>query len=325
MRRRTLALLPAAALAATVLAGTPAAAAGSGAGSGAGSQSLPAFVFVSDRDGDNEIYLRRADGRVRQLTRNRIDDFSPAWSPDGRLVAFVRGSSAGTALFVMRPDGAGVRRITTPVRTPDGVPSRDRAPAWSPDGRTLAFASDRRGGEGDVWRVDLDGGDLRPLTRTAPFIGDGNPTWSPDGRWIWFDSSRFGDFNRELMRMRPDGTAVQRMTRTPDDVDDGAPEFSPDGRRVAFISLRANGSQDLYTMRPDGTGVRPLGEPTAGLDEVFPRWTPDGRTVLHWRFGTETDPTERIWAIDADGTDRRLVRVGPGNNSSPDPYPVPAR
>ena len=316
MRSRTLTLLAAVGTAAaTAVTVAPAAA--------ADGYARPAFAFSSDRDGDSEIFVRYTDGRVRQLTRNTVSDFGAAWSPDGRKLAFSRQVGTGTALFVMNADGSGVRRLTTPIVRPEGPATYDVAPAWSPDGRRLAFASDRSGGAPDVWRIDADGTDLVRLTRTELFVAETNPTWSPDGRWIWFDTDRFGDFNRELMRMRPDGTQVQRMTRTPDNVDDGAPDFSPDGRRVAFSSTRANGSQDLYTMKPDGTGVRPLGAPTAGQDEVFPRWTAAGGTVLHWRFGTEADPRERILVIDADGTDRRVVPVGGGNNSSPDPYPVP--
>lgn len=317
MRSRSLSVLAAACAAVASVTVLPAAAQ-------AGGTARPSFVFTSDRDGDSEVYVRRTDGSVVRLTRNSVDDFGAVWSPDGRRLVFSRTVGGGTALFVMRADGSGVRRLTTPVVRPEGPASSDVTPAWSPDGRRIAFASDRAGGSPDIWLVDADGTDLVQLSR-GERISDFNPAWSPDGRWIWFDTDRYGDFNREIVRMRPGGTRVLRVTRTADDVDDGAPDFSPDGRRVVFASTRANGSQDLYTMRPDGSRVRPLGAPTAGQDEVFPAWTADGCTVLHWRFGTEADPTERIWAIDADGSDRRRIAVGRGNNSSPDPYPVARR
>ena len=313
MRSRTLSLLAALGAASAVVV-APAAS--------AGGYASPAFVFTSDRDGDSEIFVRYTDGSVRRLTRNGVADFGAAWSPDGRRLAFSRQVGEGTALFVMNADGSGARRLTSPVTTPEGLLSFDVSPAWSPDGRQLAFSSNRRGGGPDIWRIRLDGTGLVRVTGGAAYVGDTNPTWSPDARWLWFDTDRNGDFNRELYRVRPDGTSLQRMTRTPDNVDDAAADFSPDGSRIVFISTRANGSQDLYTLRPDGTGVRPLGTPTAGQDEVFPRWTANARAVLHWRFGTADDPRERIWLVDADGTDRRVVAVGPGNNSSPDPYPL---
>ena len=101
----------------------------------------------------------------------------------------------------MRSDGTGSRRITTPVTNPDGSPSYDATPTWSPDGRRIAFASNRAGGESDVWRVDTDGTHLTRLTKTPFYTGDGNPAWSPDGKWIWFDSDREGVFNREIYRI----------------------------------------------------------------------------------------------------------------------------
>jgi Tol biopolymer transport system component len=112
------------------------------------------------------------------------------------------------------------------------------------------------------------------------------------------------------------------MTRTRDNVDDGAPDLSPDGRLVAFTSQRATGTQDLFTMKADGTGVRRLGPAIAGRDEVFPRWTAGGGSLLYWRFTSFDDPTEAIFGIDADGTDRRRLTGRGSDNSSPDPYPV---
>lgn len=315
MRSRTLPLVAALGLGAVPVV-IPTAASASG-------PAAPSFVFESDRDGDRELFVRRTDGSTVQLTRNRVADSGAAWSPDGSRLAFSRQVGDGTALFVMDRDGSDVRRVTTPVTTPDGVRSSDVTPAWSPDGERLAFASDRAGGESDVWGVDVDGTHLTRLTRTPAFTGDGNPAWSPDGRWIWFDSDRVGVFNREVHRMRPDGSGVQRMTRTADGVDDGAPDVSPDGRQVVFTSTRADGSQDLFTMRSDGTGVRPLGTPAGGRDEVFPRWTAGGDRVLFWRFGSADDPVETIWVVDADGTDRRQLTAGRSDDAAPDPYPLP--
>src|SRR3712207_6711701 len=192
---RTLPLLAALGVAAIPSVAVPTAAAAAG-------PARPAFVFVSDRDGDSEIFVRRTSGADVQLTRNRISDFGPAWSPDGRRIAFSRQAGDVVALFVMNADGSGVRRLIAPVRGPEGAPSRDFLPGWSPDGRQIAFTSNRGGfGEPDIFRIDADGTDLTRLTRTPTFTGDFGPAWSPDGRWIWFDSDRVGVFNREIFRM----------------------------------------------------------------------------------------------------------------------------
>ena len=281
----------------------------------------PLFAFTSDRDGDPDVYVRLSNGTDVKLTHNRIGDYDAVWSPDGSQLVFVRAVDGGAALFVMDADGTGVRRLTTPVQTPDGLMSMDGAPAWSPDGKQIAFASNRAGGETEIFRVNTDGGSLIRLTRTADHISDHNPTWSPDGRWIWFDSDRPGYMNREIFRMRPDGSSVQRMTRTADGIDDGAPDISPDGRRVVFSSTRGNGDQDLWTMRSDGTGARRLSSGAEIRDEVFPQWTPSD-DVLYWQFGTP-DGSDTIRFIESDGTGDRALTSGRFNDWSPDPYPLP--
>ena len=282
---------------------------------------VPPLVFASDRDGDPDIYLRKAGGKVVKLTANRVADLDAVWSPDGRKLAFVRAVGNGTALFVMDADGTDVRRLTKPVRTPEGLISRDSSPAWSPDGKRLAFASDRAGGETEIYRIDADGTHLKRLTRTAAHVSDHNPTWSPNGRWVAFDSDRTSFFNREVYRMRPDGTGVQRLTRTADGIDDGAPDYSPDGRQIVFSSMRGNGDQDLYTMRADGKHQRRLGPGEDVLDEVFPQWSADGLQVVFWTFGGPEAGRDKVWAIDADGTGRRQVTTGKANDWSPDPHP----
>ncbi len=114
----------------------------------------------------------------------------------------------------MNAGGAGVRRLTR-------APAIDTAPAWSRDGRRIAFASGRDGGEPEIYVMNADGSAQTRLTRTPPFVADNTPTWSPDGRRIAFASNRAGAFNQEIYVMNADGSRVRRLTRSPDD--DGQP------------------------------------------------------------------------------------------------------
>jgi TolB protein len=311
-RTRTTTLIIAALVATPLAAGTAQAAAPPPA---------PPLVFTSDRDGDTEIYLRAGDGTIRQLTANTADDFGAVWSPDGRKLAFVSNRDGDPEIFVMNADGSGVRQLTTNRTPANGAPVMDQAPAWSPKGHQIAFASTRDGGEPEIYKMQADGSRQVRLTRTADHVSNHTPSWSPKGSYIVFASDRVSFDNYEVFRMRANGTGVTRLTRTPAGVDDNAPEYSPDGRRIAFSSTRNGGQQDLFTMAPDGSDVRRLGG-EATLDDVFPHWTADGKRVLFNTFaGPEGQPTEDVWVVGADGKNRSRVVADPSNDFAADPRP----
>lgn len=293
----------------------------------AASDPVPPFAFTSDRDGDPEIHLRAADGTVTQLTDNEVADFGAVWSPDGSRLAFVRGGAegGGDAIWVMDADGSDQRQLTDPRVGADGVPALDQAPAWSPDGRRIAFASTRDGAESEIYVMDADGSDQTRLTETPPHVTDHTPTFSPDGRYIAFTSSRVRDSNHEIFRMRTDGTDVRRLTRTKDMVDDNAPEYSPDGSRILFSSTRGGGAHDLYTMKANGGDVRRLGGEPGLVDDVFGRWTSDGGQVLYMTFGIEDPYRDSVWVVGADGSDRRRISDGTTSDSLPDPRQASGR
>jgi Tol biopolymer transport system component len=108
----------------------------------------------------------------------------------------------------------------------------DRSPAWSRDGRWIAFSS-TRGGQSDLWIVPAQGGEPRQITNDAAV--DLNPSWSPDGELIAFASDRSGNY--DLWVARVSSGALSQVTDHPaSDVD---PAWSPDGNRIAFASDRS--------------------------------------------------------------------------------------
>ena len=313
--RTTLAL----ALAATTVATSGIALAGP---AHAAAQPVPAFVFTSDADGDAEIYLRRTDGQIVQLTRNSVDDHGGSWSPDGRRLVFVSDRDGDAELYTMNADGSGVRQLTRNTRTRTGTPVHEQAPAWSPTGRHIAFVSNRDGGEYKIYRMDADGSRQVRLTSGPAYVTDHTPAWSPDGRHLVFTSDRAGYDNVELFRMRSNGKEVVRLTRTPAGVDDNAPQYSPDGRSIAFSSTRGGTNHDVWTIAANGSTPRKVGGHEK-LDDVFPRWSPDGRSLLFSTFaGPEGRPSQDVWAVDLDGSDRRQVLHGSGNEIEPVPQPL---
>ena len=268
-----------------------------------------------------EIYRVPLDGGPpTRLTRNRASDYFPVASPDGGRIAFVSDRGGDDDIWVMEADGSRPRVLTRDAPRGHAPAPLDTAPAWSPDGRRIAFASDRAGGDPQIYVMNADGTGLRRLTRTARTVFDTTPAWSPDGRRIVFASSRAGYFNLELFSMRADGTGVRRLTRTVGGHsvlgDDATPSYAPDGLRIAFASNRDQ-NNEIYVMAEDGSGQRRLTR-TARADDLLPRFSPDGTRIAFASAGRTG--ASRVIVMGADGSAPRAL--GPGAEPSWIPDPV---
>lgn len=168
-----------------------------------GGASSKYVVFVSDRDGNLEIYrLATDDESVTRLTyREKNTDMEPSLSPDGTRIAFQSNLDSNWEIFVMDIDGRNAKRLTF-------NPANDCLPAWSPDGTKIAFTSDRDGNN-EIYIMGVDGKNKRNLTNTPS--DDQHPTWSPDASMIAFQSDRGGTI--EIWRMNAaDGTGQKQLT-----------------------------------------------------------------------------------------------------------------
>ena len=225
------------------------------------------IAFESDRDLFSDIFLMNADGTVQtNVTNNRAFDRSPTFAPDGERIAFESGLSAGvdnptgdTEIFSVGTDGATLQQLTNNT-------ARDFFPDYGPDGRKIAFVSDRDFAPG-VYTMNADGSKQRKTSRGSGIVF-ASPSWSPDGARITFMSDQEG--GNDVYVIRANGSGQKRLTVNGVPTDSG-PVFSPDGTKIAFQTNR-DGNFEIYEMRADGSGPKNLTDDPAA--DLTPDWQP---------------------------------------------------
>lgn len=298
------------------------------------------FLAVPDKNSQEEpfsIHLVSIEtGEKRKLTEpsaGAVGDTYPAFSPDGKTLAFLRSSSrATTDLYLLSLEGGEPRRLTFDNTSILGL-------AWTSDGREIVLASRRGGSIYSLWRIPVTGGTpVRlptigqsvvspvisrrgnylvytqalddqniwrlewdaagrvgpPTSLISSTLGDNGPDYSPDGRKVVFASNRSGGFG--IWTCDRDGAnPLPLIDRGP--YLTGTPRWSPDGRWIAFDS-RSNdmGNADIYVISVEGGQPRRL---TSELSEdVAPSWSRDGKWIY---FGSTRSGSMQIWKVGAEG------------------------
>lgn len=262
-------------------------------------------AFVSERDGNPEIYVVSADGRnTRRLTENDVLDGGPTWSPAGDLIAFHSARDGNMEIYVMDPNGGNPKRLTD-------NPAADTEPAWSTDGSQIAFVSDRDGNP-EIYVMNADGSDPQRLTDDpAP---DTSPAWSPDGTQIAFSSQRGGS-SIELLLMKTDGSGVQQISNL-FGANGWYPAWAPDGRLLSFTSERSN-EADVYSMDYQGQDIKRLTKETSWLTSTD--WSPDGGWIAYM---AGYDGDANLFVMDTTGTDLFRLTDNPADDTDPDWRPA---
>lgn len=255
------------------------------------------IAFISDRDGNRELYIMDYDGANQiRLTYTKGMEMLPAWSPDGEKIAYVSYRRGFPEIYI-RYIYEGRDELVASGGT-------NMTPSFSPDGRFLAYSSSLPGNP-EIFIYDLLTKEKRRITFSPG--ADLSPDWSPDGKQIVFTSDRSG--SPQLYIMNRDGSNVRRITFEGQYNDSAS--WASDGERIVYVS-RIVGKFDIYVLNIVTSEVYKL---TAGKSmNENPCWSPDGRHIV---FASNRDGKYQIYIMDYDGKNLRKL-TSEGNNFMPD-------
>jgi Tol biopolymer transport system component len=226
-----------------------------------------------------------AAGRFTQITHEPGTEILASVAPDGKSVVYERNAGGDADIFLQRVGGENSINLTEHSPTDDG------APAFSPDGESIAFRSERDGG--GIFVMGATGESVRRLTEFGF-----NPTWSPDGKQVAFagEGTTTNPLSRGSVSALWIVDVASGQTRRIFDGDAVQPAWSPSGARIAYwCAGRSGGQRDLATVPAVG------GEPTYVTEDVAtdwsPAWSPDGR---HLYFSSDRGGEFNLWRVSID-------------------------
>jgi hypothetical protein len=260
------------------------------------------IVFVSDRDGNPEIYSCRSDGSdIRRLTNDAATDEEPAWSPDGTRIAFTSDRTGHPELYIMNADGSNVVRRTF-------VSNYCQNPGWSPDGTRIAYSGFNNGSM-NIWVVNATSGSPSLLFEAPGY--DDQPAWSPNGSKIALVSDWAAyDFVYDIYTINSNGTGfIAHTGNIFDHFDYLHPSWSPDGARLAMAISQTTGIDQYNTqvgvMNSNGTGVTVIRSGAAAFTRTS--WSSDGSMIAYTSMG------RNISWVASDGSAGGIIVAGGWN------------
>jgi TolB protein len=269
------------------------------------------IAFVSDRDSGGkrvtkELYIMDYDGyNPRRVTVNNSINIMPAWSPDGRSLAYTSFKRpASPDLYVASVFEGKNTNIT------NGAGQVSSA-SFSPDGKRLAYAVSRSGNT-DIWVANADGSGPHKITSSSGL--DTAPFWSPTGQEIAFTSDRGG--TPQIYVMDAEGLNVRRLTTIGNWND--APVWNPNKQypEIAYTA-RIEGGFEIAVLNYETRQVRQITQGKGSCE--YPSWSPSGR---HLTFACGRGAKWQIGVADRDGRNVTMLPAGPGKNEQPDWGPV---
>ncbi|OLD66183.1 MAG: hypothetical protein AUI33_11145, partial [Ignavibacteria bacterium 13_1_40CM_2_61_4] len=259
------------------------------------------FIAFGDRTSPDEPYgiflLSLETLQTRRLTSppsHFTGDYGPAFSPDGKMVAFARNVKEVEDIYVVPTSGGDPRQLTFDGRLLGGL-------AWTPDGGEIVFSSNRAGGFG-LWRVPASGG--TPERLAVGGVNAFRPAFSPVGHRLAYSQS---SWNENIWQMEIPASA--HRTTPPikliySTMQEEGPQFSLDGSKIVFQSTRS-GNYEIWMCDRDGSNLVRLTSFRGPLTGT-PRWSPDGQQIA---FDSRPEGHADIFVIQAEGgPPRRITR-----------------
>jgi len=258
--------------------------------------------FIRNNRGKQEVWLMDVDGQAMQrLTNNGSINALPAWSPNGRYIAYTSWKERNPDIFVHDINTGKAQKISSFQGLNTGA-------TWSPDSQRIAFSASRGTDNMNIYIVNADGSGLQQLTQAKWGERNLSPSWSADGKQITFVSTRFA--SPQIFVMNVDGSGARRVSMQGNY--NQAPKWSPRGDWILFTGRDERNVFDLFLVSPTDGQVKRLTQNQGSNIEAT--WSPNGRNII---FVSTRNGVAKLFIMTHEGKHQRQITFQPGQYLTP--------